>query len=60
MKEKYKNLNFSFSSVNLSNLDNELKRLDHNKLVHETDIGAYVLKETVDIFHLLFSIISVT
>lgn len=40
MKEKYKNLNFSFSSVNLSNLDNELKRLDHNKLVHETDIGA--------------------
>ena len=34
--EKYKDLNFSFSSVSLSNLQNELS-LDSSRSVHETD-----------------------
>ena len=34
--EKYKDLNFSFSRVSLSNLQNELS-LDSSRSVHETD-----------------------
>ena len=39
IKENDKNLNFSVSSVSLSNLQNELKSLDFSKSVHETDTG---------------------
>ena len=50
IKEKYEDLIFSFSIVSLSNLQNELKRLDSSKSVHETDIPTKVLKENMDIF----------
>ena len=41
-------MNFSFPSVSLSNLQNELKCLDSSK--YETDIPTKVLKENIDIF----------
>ena len=50
IKAKYKDLNFSFSSVNLCNLQNELTSLDSRKSVHETDIPTKVLKEKMVIF----------
>ena len=50
IKKKYKELNFYFSIVSSSNLQNELKLLDSNKSVHETDIPTKVMKENIDIF----------
>ena len=50
IKKKYKDLNFSFSRVSLSNLRNELKSLECSKSVHETDIPTKVLKENMDNF----------
>ena len=49
VKEKYKDLNFSFSSISLSNLQNELNSLDSSKSVHEIDIPTIVLKANMDI-----------
>ena len=54
IKEKYKDLHFSFPSVSLSNLKNELKSLDSSKSVHETDIPTKVLKENVNNFSPFF------
>ena len=50
VREKYKDLNFSFSSVSLLNLQKELKSLDCSKSLHETDIPTKVLKDNMDIF----------
>ena len=41
IKEKYRYLNFSFCNVCLSNLQNELKSLNSNKSVNETEILYY-------------------
>ena len=49
-KKKYKDPNFSFSSVTSSNLENELKGLGSSKSVHETDILTKLLKENMDFF----------
>ena len=54
IKQKYKDLNFSFSSEGLPNLQNKLKSLGSSKSVHETDIPTKVLKENLDIFSLFF------
>ena len=45
IKEKYKDLNFYFSSVSLSNLQKELKSLDSSTSVHEIDIHTYESNE---------------
>ena len=50
IKESYKDQIFSFSSASLSNLQNELKSVDSNKWVLETDGPTEVLKENSDIF----------
>ena len=51
IKEKYKDPNFSFSSViYLPNLQNELQSWDSIKSIHETDMPIDVLKVDMDIF----------
>ena len=50
LKENYKDLNFSFSSLSISNLQHELERLVSSKLVRETNISEKVMKENMDIF----------
>ena len=54
IKEKYKDLNFSFSSLSSFNLKNKLKSLDTSKSVHETDVLTNILKENMDIFSPFF------
>ena len=54
VKQKYKDLNFSFSNEGLLNLQNELKSLGSSKSVHETDIATKVLKEIWIFFHFFF------
>ena len=55
IKEKYKGLNFSFSRVSLSNLQNELKSLDPSKSVHKVDIHCVKSVQTRSFFWSLFS-----
>ena len=50
IKETYKDLNFSFPIVSLSNLKNELKSLDPSKSVHETEIPTKASKGSMKIF----------
>ena len=53
IKEKYKDLNFSFSSViYLPILQNELKSWESINSVHETDMPIEILKENINIFSL--------
>ena len=49
IKEKYKDVKFSFSNVGLSDLENESKSLDYSKSVHKTDTHIKVLKKNTGI-----------
>ena len=50
IKEKYKDMKFSFSSVGLSDLENESKSLDYSKPVRKSDTHTKVLKKNAGIF----------